>query len=144
MSDQKFDPMREINNLRQSVTKAIEHGIQSVQNATNPPNLRVDVYELQDVIVVRTSALDGLVASSIEVSMEENELTISGITQPDDTPAEASYLVQERRFGAFSRTVAINVPVRPDEAKAKVKNGSLTITLPIDRSHFSQIRISPE
>lgn len=130
MSENRFDPLKELNTLRQSVGKVIEQSLQTVQSVAGVPTLKVDVYELDDVVVVRTSAIDGIVPDSIEVSMEDSMLTISGETRPEPTPATASYLLQERRFGAFSRTVEISIPVRSDEAKAKLKDGALTITLP--------------
>lgn len=130
MSDSRFDPMKELNTLRQSVGKVIEQGLQTVQSVTNAQTIKLDVYELDDVVIIRTSAIDGIVPDSVEVSMEEGLLTINGETRPEPTPATASYLLQERRFGAFSRTVEIAIPVQSHEAKAKLKDGSLTITLP--------------
>lgn len=130
MSENRFDPLKELNTLRQSVGKVIGQSLQTVQSVAGVPTLKVDVYELDDVVVVRTSAIDGIVPDSIEVSMEDSMLTISGETRPEPTPTTASYLLQERRFGAFSRTVEISIPVRSDEAKAKLKDGVLTITLP--------------
>lgn len=138
----RFDPLRELSRFGESVGKVIEQGIQQVQILTNPVGyVRLDIYELDDNIVIRTSPLDNLIPSSIEVSMEENVLTISGTTKPDNTPAHASFLLQERKFGDFSRSVAINIPVRSQEAKAKLKNGSLTITLPIDTDHYQDIDV---
>lgn len=142
MSDQRFDPLRELAQLRDSVGKVIEQGIQSVQNFTNPPWVRVDVYEVDGSVVVRTSQLDGLIASSIEVSMEEGILTIAGQTQPDEIPIHATYLLQERKFGRFTRNVTISIPVKSDQAKAKLKNNSLTVTLPIDRDKQQTIEIT--
>ena len=143
MSDQKFDPMRELSNLRNTVGKAIEQGIQQVQAATTPQSqIRVDVYELEDSVIVRTSPIDGIVANSIEVSMEGEILSIRGETRPDDTPAAASYLLQERRFGQFLRTVPISIPVKSKEAKAKLKNGILTITLPVDTDQYQDIDVT--
>lgn len=139
---EKFDPMKELANLRQSVGRVIEQGVQSVQAIASTSPIRVDVYEVEDTIVVRTSAIDGVVADSIEVNMENDVLTISGDTRPEPTPANASYLVQERRFGPFTRTVPINIPVRSSEARAKLRDGVLTITFPIDRDRHQNLKVS--
>lgn len=98
---EKFDPLRELANLRNSVGRVLEQGVQSVQSLTGQQSIRLDVYEVEDTVVVRTSAIDGVVADSIDVSMENDTLTISGDTRPEPTPTNASYLVQERRFGPF-------------------------------------------
>jgi HSP20 family protein len=141
---EKFDPLRELANLRNSVGRVLEQGVQSVQSLTGQQSIRLDVYEVEDTVVVRTSAIDGVVADSIDVSMENDTLTISGDTRPEPTPTNASYLVQERRFGPFSRSVAIGVPVRSSEAKAKLKDGVLTITFPIDRDRYQNFKVSED
>ncbi len=156
MSDDKFDPMQEIARLRDKATrvieqgaatvgKVVEQGIQTVQSATSGgTSIKLDVYELENSIVIKTSPIDGLVPTSIEVSMEGNVLTISGETQEDEVPAKASFLLRERKFGIFARTVTINIPVKSNEAKAKLnKNGTLTVTLPIDQDRYTNIQVTP-
>ncbi len=140
MSD-AHDPMKEITNLRDSLGKVIEEGLQKMSGSNS--TVKLDVYEIGDEIVIRTSALDGLVAESIDVSMDGKVLTISGETRADNLPEGAEYLVQERRYGTFKRTVEIYVPVIASEAKAKLKNGSLTITLPVDTSSYHDIKVTP-
>jgi len=147
MSDQRFDPRKEFNNLRSTVGKMVEQGISTVQttvqNATGV-GVRLDVYEVDNEVVIRTNALDGLVPDSIEVSMEGEILTIKGVTKAEDTPAYASFFVQERRFGPFERSVAIPIPVKSTEARAKLgKNGTLTVTLPVDTERYQDITITP-
>lgn len=147
MSEQRFDPMKEFNNLRSTVGKAIEQGISNVQttvqNATGV-GVRLDVYEVDNEVVIRTNPLDGLIADSIEVSMEGEILTIKGVTKAEDTPPYASFFVQERRFGAFERSVAIPIPVKSTEARAKLgKNGTLTVTLPVDTDRYQDIAVTP-
>jgi HSP20 family protein len=136
MSESKFDPMKEINRLTQSVGKAIEQGISSVQStverAATTSIIKLDIYEVDGMLIVQTNAIDGIIPDSIEINMEEDQLTIQCETQMEKTPVHASYYLQERKFGVLVRTVKVPVPVFSDEAKAKLKNGCLTITLPID------------
>lgn len=149
MSEERFDPMREIarlgNTMGKVIEKGINQGINQVQSLTSPNVLKVDVYVYEDNVVVRTAPIDGeVVDGSLNVSMEGSELTISGETTAEEVPALASYVVQERRFGAFARTVTINLPVKSNEAKAKLKNRVLTITLPIDTELQQDIEITPD
>jgi HSP20 family protein len=141
---EKFDPLKELENLRQSVGRVIGQGVQSVQSIANTHNIKLDIYEVDDSLVVRTSAIDGIVPDSIDVNMEDGVLTISGDTRPETTPSNASYILQERRFGPFSRTVNLSVPVRSTEAKAKLKDGVLVITFPIDRDRYQNFGVSDE
>lgn len=141
--DRQFDPMKEFNNLRSSVGRVIEQGIQSVQKAAGGAMVRLDVYELDDEVVIRTNALDGLSGDSIEVSMEGSILTIRGETQPEDTHPKASYFLQERKFGPFSRSVTIPIPVKSKQASAKLKNNILTVRLPVDTERYQDITVTP-
>lgn len=147
MSEQKFDPRKEFNNLRSTVGKIVEQGISTVQTTVQQATgvgVRLDVYEVDNEVIIRTNALDGLVADSIEVSMEGEVLTLKGVTKPEDTPAYASFFVQERRFGTFERSVAIPIPVKSAEARAKLgKNGTLTVTLPVDTDRYQDIIVTP-
>jgi HSP20 family molecular chaperone IbpA len=143
MSD-KFDPLRELNSLRETVEKALQEGstvagkiinqgIQTVQSATNASPLRFDIYELNNEVIIRAAPIDGVMADSIEVSMEGTTLTISLQTQADEVSPKASYVLHERKFGVFSRQIQLEIPVHANQARAKFnKDGTLTITMPID------------
>jgi len=146
--DSKFDPMREISRISNTVGKAIGQGIQQVQtqvrSLASVGSVRLDVYEYDNHIVVQTSPFDGeLDPETLSVTMEGEKLTISGITRPDPAPLEANYLLQERKFGTFSRTVEIAIPVKADEAKAKFKQRTLTVTIPIDTQQYHNIHVIP-
>lgn len=146
--EQGIDPMKELNRLRNTVGKVIEQGITSVQsavqNASTVGGVRLDIYEVDDEVVIQTNSMDGLDSSSIEVSMEGEILTIRGQTSPPDIPEDASYILQERRFGIFERLVTLPIHVKSEEAKAKLsKTGVLTVTLPIDHEYGKDIKVTP-
>lgn len=127
MPTEKIDPVKELANLRDSVSKVIGQSIQSVTKGIYP---LIDIYETRDSVILRTSPLDGVIPDSLEVAMEEDMLTVQGETgQSEDIPKEA-YIQRERRFGRFTRTVRIPRPVIAEAAEAKFKEGVLIITLP--------------
>lgn len=128
MPEEKFDPIKEFTNIRDQLSRAVEQGVKGVVSANS---LFIDIYETADSLVVRTSPIDGANPESIEVSVENGVLTISGQTLADqDIPADTTYITRERRFGAFTRGIRLSHPVQGDAAQAKFKNGTLTITLP--------------
>ena len=89
-------------------------------------------------------AIDGLIKDSIEISLEGNVLTVAVETEPEPTPTSARFLLQERRFGALKRQVELSIPVKGQEARAKVEAGNrLLITLPIDDSIYGNIKVTP-
>lgn len=138
----RFDPMKEIQNFGEQISKQIEKGIRTVANV--PEQIILDMYEADQKLMIRTGAIDGLVKTSIEISVENNVLTIGLQTEPEAAPPEAKYLLQERRFGHLSRAVELPLPVKAGEARAKLGSGnSLIISLPIDDSIYSSIKVTP-
>lgn len=138
MSDQKFDPVKEFVNLRDSVSKAVGEGIRGVASATNVFPA-VDVYETEDSVIIYTEPLIGMSPEKIEVSMEDDILTISGETQRLVDVEDTAFLHRELRFGPFAREVRIPRKVKAAEAKASFKQGVLTISLPKVGGSTSQI-----
>ena len=88
--------------------------------------LKVDIEEDEDTYAI-TAELPGLDEDNIHLSIEDNELTISGNKCVD---SERQGCVRERRFGSFLRSFTLPVTVNPDQAEARFKNGVLSITLP--------------
>lgn len=127
MSSQSFDPLRSINNLRESVSRFIEDGLSAVGGGHSLP---VDIYETENAVVVKAGPLFGIEPEGIDVSVTADTLTIKGETKPDEDIAPESYLRRERKFGAFSRSVKIPRAIHADQAVADFKNCILTITLP--------------
>ncbi|GAB1420144.1 Hsp20/alpha crystallin family protein [Anaerolineales bacterium] len=144
VEENQFDARKEFNNLKNAVGKTLEQGFQTLQNATAPlHNVKLDIYEEGDYVYIKTSSFDGLDAGSLDISVENSVLTISGETKADEEVAARSYFTQERRFGKFTRSVDLPVSVLAQEAQAKVlKSGGLLISLPIDKSHFQNIKIN--
>jgi HSP20 family molecular chaperone IbpA len=151
--DQRIDPMKELNKLKNTVGKVLEQGISTVQStvqsavqsATTLAAIRVDAYEFQDNVVIKTNAIDGLIPDSIEVSMEGDILTIHVETQAETAPEGATVILQERKYGSLEREVVIPIPVQSEKAKAKLsKTGVLTVTLPIDKAKLQEYTIPEE
>jgi HSP20 family protein len=88
----------------------------------------MDVYESDDAYIVH-SLLPGVNPESVNVSVQDNVLTISGESQRN-APENARPLFQEIGYGRFQRQVALGFPVEADRADASYHGGILTITLP--------------
>ena len=94
-----------------------------------PGQLAVDVYETADKLVVKARTA-GISKSDLDVSIDNNILTISGVLSGGEEEATTRWHIQECYWGEFSRTIALPVQVREDEnsVKAELKDGVLTIT----------------
>ena len=141
-SEQRFDPMKEIQNIGEQIGKQIEKGIRNVTSGAE--QFALDMYEAEGQLVIRTAAIDGLLKESIEISLETNMLTITFQTEAESTPTTARYFMQERRFGRISRSIELSIPVKGNEARAKVENGNrLVVTMPVDDSVYGNITVTP-
>jgi HSP20 family protein len=131
MSEEKqpFDPVEGLSSLRDSIRKAVDAGVKSITNSNFPA---VDIYRSGDELVVQTAPLDGLDATTIDVEMVGQDLTVRGTTRNPNDLDPGVYLRRERNYGHFSRTLTIPVRVIANEARAKVKGGKLTITFPLE------------
>ena len=141
-NEPRFDPMKEIQNMGEQLTKEIEKRIRTITSSQEA--LLLDMYEADGDLHVISQPVDGLIKDSIEISLESNILSISVQTEAEATPTSARYLLQERRFGPLSRSVELSIPVKGQEARAKVDGGNrLLITLPIDDSVYGNITVTP-
>jgi HSP20 family protein len=73
--------------------------------------------------------LPGVAADNVDVSIEENVLTVSGKRDYEDKSTETFRRV-ERRFGTFHRAVRLPDRVDPEGITASFKDGLLTISVP--------------
>jgi HSP20 family protein len=91
--------------------------------------LPLDVIAKDDEYVI-TAAVPGLEADDLSVEVLGETVTIRGEIKSEQNGEQDGYLLQERRYGKFSRT--LNFPVELDGAKAEasVENGVLTLRVP--------------
>jgi len=90
----------------------------------------VQIYANTDQLAVRME-LPGLSQEEIDLNITDDVLSISGEIKryPEDNMGKI--LRQERKMGKFQKLIELPYPVEGDEAQAVLKNGILTITLPI-------------
>ncbi len=94
-----------------------------------PGQLAVDVYETDEKLVVKARTA-GVNKEDLDVSISDGILTISGTLSSGDDTEVSNWHIQECYWGEFSRTVALPVAVKEDEASAALKDGVLTIDFP--------------
>jgi HSP20 family protein len=92
-----------------------------------PGQLAVDVYETADKLVVKARTA-GISKNDLDVTINDNILTISGVLSGGEDEQTTRWHIQECYWGEFSRTIALPVQVREEGVKAELKEGVLTIT----------------
>jgi HSP20 family protein len=89
----------------------------------------LDVMEEGDNIVIHAS-MPGVDPKNIDVSIENDVLTIKGHTREEREHTEGNYLMRERRSGAFHRSLRLPDTVNTEKAHPYYDHGVLTVTLP--------------
>jgi HSP20 family protein len=109
-----------------------------LQPATRPSRFRMDVAENENAYRLAID-LPGVRKEDIQVSVHDNELTITAEVRDEkaaNTEAgneQPNWLVRERAFGRFSRTIALPENVDDASAEARYTDGVLYLTLPKSR-----------
>src|SRR3989344_6121878 len=102
----------------------------------------LDVYQDADNVIVETP-LPGIDPSDVNISVENDVLTIEGSSERKSEVDEKNYYRQEVRSGSFHRAVALPASVSGEKAGAEYKDGMLKITIPKEeKAKPKQIRIS--
>jgi HSP20 family protein len=89
----------------------------------------VDVVETKESILLKVE-VPGVKQQDINISVEENTLTIKGERKQESQVNEGDYSRFERTYGAFQRSVLLPPTVDADRVKASYKDGVLEIQLP--------------
>ena len=89
----------------------------------------VDIRETEDNLLF-TVELPGLAKEDVEVTVENNILTISGERKFEKETKREDYHRMERSYGNFSRSFTLPAGVRADKVDANFLNGVLHIQMP--------------
>ncbi|MDD4900646.1 MAG: Hsp20/alpha crystallin family protein [Patescibacteria group bacterium] len=95
--------------------------------------LSIDVYQTPDKLVVK-STIAGVKPADIDISINNDMLTIRGKREETEIIKEDNYLIKECYWGGFSRSVILPVEVEAEKVEAALDNGVLTVTLPKAKS----------
>lgn len=127
----RWNPFREMAAMQSAMDRLFEDTWRSARPTVAGINLALDAYETDNAYVIYAS-LPGVSPEAINVSMDDDVLTISGeIPQPAfEEKDNVRTLLFERHYGKFSRSVRVGLPVDGDRVEAAYENGVLRLTLP--------------
>ncbi len=115
----RFDPFRDFDRLAGEMLGA----------ARTPALMPMDCLRAGDTVIVRFD-LPGIDADSLDVSTENNTLTVRAERQRRD-PEGVAYLVSERPSGSYSRQLVLGDGLDVEAIRADYRDGVLTLTIPV-------------
>jgi HSP20 family protein len=133
MAIERWHPFTELMSLRQAMDKLFEDSfvrpsrtLAALGEVAAPA---LDVYQTPSEVVVK-AALPGAKPEDVNIDITGDTLTIKGERKAEQEVKRENYLYQERRYGAFSRTVVLPSGLKSDKAEATMEDGVLTLTIP--------------
>jgi HSP20 family protein len=141
----RWNPLRELSAMQNAMDRLFEENwspfFDTERAALGTRSLRLDIHEDDDAYTVITE-LPGVKVDDIHVKLDGDYLVIEGEIPEQVVEKEgARTLIQERRYGKFSRRVHLPQPVDGDKVEATYADGVLKLTLP--RSETEQPKRIP-
>ena len=102
------------------------------EEGTGTGMVPVDISQTDSDIIVRAS-MPGFDKDDIDVQIHNGVLSIVAKHEEETETKEERYYRRERRVGSMSRRVALPGVVDEAEADAELKNGVLTLTIPLPK-----------
>ncbi len=126
----RWDPFREMVAFRSLMNRMIEDSLSPTGIWREDTwNLALDVSETGDDYVVKAS-LPGLKPEDLEITFENNVLSIKGEIREEKESEQQRYHLRERRSGSFYRSLSLPSTVNADGIEARYDAGVLTLRLP--------------
>jgi HSP20 family protein len=90
----------------------------------------MDVYVTDEDYIIH-AVMPGLKPEDLNVEVNDNTVIIQGEVVPPAKDVEKSnWLLQEIRYGKFSRSLSVGSEIDGSKAEAHVENGLLTLRIP--------------
>ena len=128
-----WSPFRQLSTLRDEIDRLFESPLTALTAASQQflsgwaP--AIDLHEDNDNLVLRAE-LPGMKKEDIDISLQEDLLTLSGERKEEQYHKDAEVYRSERFLGRFQRTITLPFPVDVSKVQAAYKDGILTVTLP--------------
>ena len=127
----RWDPFQDVLSLREAMNQLVEESFVRPATTQNGKNFvpALDLSETAEGYLVE-AALPGVKPEDVEVTVENNVLTIKGESHQEVDEKKRNFHRIERRFGSFQRTIGLPTTVKADAIQASLTNGVLRLEIP--------------
>ena len=132
MTITRFDPFREFSTLQDRMNRLFGDVYLRDEELTSRGNWvpPVDIYETEAHDLVIKVELPDVNREDVQVTVENNTITIKGNKNFPGDVKEEQFRRVERRYGSFVRSFTLPNTVDASKVGAEYKNGVLTVKLP--------------
>ena len=123
-SGRGVDPFEEFRRMQGEMARMLER-FPAARVEEFPP---MNIWTGEDGIVV-TMLIPGVQEGDVDITLQEDTLTIKGVRRPSDEGEGVTYHRQERSFGEFARSIVLPYRVDADKADAMFDGGVLGVRL---------------
>ncbi len=127
----RWDPFSDLVQLRDDIGRLFsgieKEGKLEKKSATWSPD--VDIKESETDITLKAD-LPGMKKEDIEVSLDNDVLSIKGERKFEKEEKGKDFVRVERSYGSFYRSFTVGIPVKENEVKASYKEGVLEVVIP--------------
>ncbi|MGZ4179834.1 MAG: Hsp20/alpha crystallin family protein [Solirubrobacteraceae bacterium] len=136
----RWDPFTELGELRSRFDRLFDEWLDGRERAWTPA---IDVVREDGQLVVRAD-IPGITPEDVKIEVEDDILTVSGEHQESKEEKDKNYVRRERRYGSFSRSMALPAGVDAKKIEAKTRNGVVEVTIPLPEEAIKEpVRITP-
>ena len=125
----RWEPFRELAALQSEMSRLLNGATvngESGRTSSTSWMPSVDVWETEGELVYAFD-LPGISQDKISVELEDNALTVTGERERSQEASDERFYRFERRFGTFSRTIALPHGATDDGINAEYKDGVLEV-----------------
>mgnify|MGYP000551319305 CR=1 FL=1 len=127
---QRWDPFAELRHTDEALERLWGSiGVRTVDGGMGGWSVPLDVVQGGDNILVHAS-LPGVKPEDIQVTIENDILTIKGEPTTDHEERNGHYLMRERRAGRFHRALRLPDTLDADKGESRYESGVLTVKFP--------------
>jgi HSP20 family protein len=140
----RWDSLRDIAAYQERMSRALEGRYSRSQEELVPGSWvpAVDIYTNDKRELVLKAELSDIKEEDIELTIEDNTLTLRGERKFDTEVAKEQFHRIERSFGSFARTFSLPPTVDAGKVSAAFKGGLLTVLLPLrEEAKPKQIKV---
>ena len=128
----KYDPFRELRGLQDEMNRLFGSTLSRTGSDEGTFgggwSPRVDIYENKDNLVIEAE-LPGMKPEDVDISIENNVLTIQGKREFEQKDENDNFHRVERHYGSFTRSFTLPPTVNSEDANANFENGILKLSL---------------